>query len=343
MAPSLDTEKLGDLKETLSATAEPVETPPDSPVAHKIYEEPSESSCSRSTYSAADAESIHVHSGDGQGPWALGEELTITKSRISVATSTGDPAFEVDWEADDPGNPQNWSGLRKAIFIFFISYSTMTVVCYSTAYTATMPGIQATFHLTEETLVILGVTTYLIGLAVGSVILAPLSEMYGRRPVYLVAMALFCIWIIPCGIAKNLETILVSRFFGAFAGAAMVGNAPGTINDIISEEYRALAFSIWSIGPMNGPVSGIPHLEIRNLGQAFVIREHRSLMRLTMLQTGHWSTCRRVRVRIRELAMDELGHSDLCWRLTGPALHSTGDLFTFPASPAGCQEEKGDG
>ena len=108
------------------------------------------------------------------------------------------------------------------------------------------------FNITEETIVILGVTTYLIGLAVGSVTLAPLSEMYGRRPVYIVAMAFFAIFIIPCGVAKNIETILICRFFGAFAGSAMIANAPGTVNDIASEEYRALVFSIWSIGPMNG-------------------------------------------------------------------------------------------
>ena len=30
----------------------------------------------------------------------------------------------------------------------------------------------------------------------------------------------------------------------------MIANAPGTVNDIVSEHYRALAFSIWSIGPM---------------------------------------------------------------------------------------------
>jgi len=36
----------------------------------------------------------------------------------------------------------------------------------------------------------------------------------------------------------------------------MISNAPGTVADIVTEEYRALAFSIWSIGPMNGPVTG---------------------------------------------------------------------------------------
>jgi MFS family permease len=42
----------------------------------------------------------------------------------------------------------------------------------------------------------------------------------------------------------------------ALAGSAMIANAPGTVNDIVDEQYRALAFSIWSIGPMSGPVTG---------------------------------------------------------------------------------------
>lgn len=109
-----------------------------------------------------------------------------------------------------------------------------------------------TFNITEETLAVLGITTYMIGLALGSVILAPLSEMYGRRPIYLVAIVMFGIFTIPCALAPNLEAILISRFFGAIAGSAMISNAPGTVNDIVLEKHRALAFSVWSIGPMNG-------------------------------------------------------------------------------------------
>jgi multidrug resistance protein len=113
-----------------------------------------------------------------------------------------------------------------------------------------------TFGVESKTLIILGITTYLCGLALGSLLLAPLSEMYGRRPVYLIAVAVFTILIIPCALSNNLPQILVMRFFGAIAGAAMISNAPGTVSDIVSDDYRALAFSIWSLGPMNGPVVG---------------------------------------------------------------------------------------
>lgn len=110
--------------------------------------------------------------------------------------------------------------------------------------------MESAFGVTDTT-GILGLTTYLLGMAVGSVILAPLSEMFGRRRVYIISVALFVLLVLPCALAPNMEAILITRFFGAFAASAMISNAPGTVNDVVVEKYRALAFSIWSIGPMN--------------------------------------------------------------------------------------------
>jgi multidrug resistance protein len=174
----------------------------------------------------------------------------------TVSTNmTTDPRYEIDFD-DDGENPQDWPIAKKAAIIFFMSFSTLVVVMYSTSYTSGIPGMMATFGIHSKTLVVLGITTYLAGLALGSLLLAPLSEMYGRRPVYLIAVATFTVLIIPCALSNNLAQILVMRFFGAIAGAAMISNAPGTVSDIVSDDYRALAFSVWSLGPMNGPVIG---------------------------------------------------------------------------------------
>lgn len=175
---------------------------------------------------------------------------TSTNKSVATTASGGNPGFEVDFEDGDGANPQNWSLLYKGLILFVMSYGTTCVVLYSTSYTSAIPGMQATFGISNNE-GILGVTTYLIGMAVGAVILAPLSEMYGRRPIYIVALAMFVIFVIPCALAKNIETILIARFFGAFCASAMISNAPGTVNDIIDDEHRALAFSIWSIGPVN--------------------------------------------------------------------------------------------
>ncbi|THX05056.1 MFS general substrate transporter [Aureobasidium pullulans] len=180
---------------------------------------------------------------------------TTTGATLGSTTTANDPAFEVDWEDNDPENPRNWSMAYKSFVVFAMSYSTTVTVLFSTSYTVTIASLERVFdvgHLTA----LLGLTTYLIGMAAGSTVLAPLSEMYGRRPVYIFSTAIFVLLILPCALAKNIESLLIPRFFGAFAAASLVSNAPGSINDIVVEEYRALAFSIWAIGPLNGPVVG---------------------------------------------------------------------------------------
>ncbi|PVH73698.1 MFS general substrate transporter [Cadophora sp. DSE1049] len=183
--------------------------------------------------------------------------LTYTRTGASLAT-TGSrlPSFEVDFAEGDKDNPLNWPLWYRSLVIGAVSYSTWTVVLYSTSYTSSMPGMMEEFHVTSEPVATLGVTTYLLGLAVGSLILAPLSEMYGRRIVYAGSLAFYCLMVLPCALATSLSEVLVVRFFGAVAGSAMIANAPGSVSDIVTENYRALAFSIWSIGPMNGPVTG---------------------------------------------------------------------------------------
>ncbi|KAF1848961.1 MFS general substrate transporter [Cucurbitaria berberidis CBS 394.84] len=185
--------------------------------------------------------------------WLGNKELAAITTVTTNATH--DPRFEIDFD-DDGENPQDWSMVKKSLIIFFMSYSTLVVVMYSTSYTSGIPGMMRTFGIESRTLIVLGITTYLTGIALGSLLLAPLSEMYGRRPVYLIAIFAFTVLVIPCALSNNLPQILVTRFFGAIAGSAMIANAPGTVSDIVNEHYRALAFSIWSIGPMNGPVVG---------------------------------------------------------------------------------------
>ena len=125
-------------------------------------------------------------------------------------------------------------------------------VLYSTSYTAGIEQMSEEFGA-SQTVTTLGMTFYLLGLAFGSIVMAPLSEMYGRKPIACTSLFLFVIFIIPCGLAKNIETLLVVRFVSALFGSAMVATAPGQVADISTDERRALAISIWSIGPLNGP------------------------------------------------------------------------------------------
>lgn len=72
----------------------------------------------------------------------------------------------------------------------------------------------AEFDVASRTTATLGLTTYLLGLAAGSVVVAPMSELYGRRVVYLVCLTVFVVLIVPCGLATGLGEIVGVRFIG---------------------------------------------------------------------------------------------------------------------------------
>jgi len=99
-----------------------------------------------------------------------------------------------------------------------------------------------------------------LGLAIGQLILGPLSDAFGRRPLMLLAIAGYVISIGLAFIAPSIELFIAARFFMGFfaAGADVVGRA------IIRDLYRgqsmqrmlAKVYSIQAIAPIAGPIFG---------------------------------------------------------------------------------------
>ncbi|TGJ85735.1 hypothetical protein E0Z10_g3033 [Xylaria hypoxylon] len=194
-------------------------------------------------------------------PWDLSftgfcPSMAESRSTQDTSTSSHTRAFEITWVDNDDENPKNWPAWYRGLILGFVSFATLVVVIASTAYVTTIPGVMAEFGIADRTIPVLGVTTYLFGLGVGPLLLAPLGEIFGRRPVYTITLFLFTITLIPSAVATNIATILATRFLAAFVGSVMLSNAPGTVNDIATNETRALYVSIWIFGAVSGPVLG---------------------------------------------------------------------------------------
>lgn len=126
------------------------------------------------------------------------------------------PDFEVVFQQNDPDDPKNWPTWYRMWAIATVSFSAWVVVLFSTSYTGALPGLMEEFRVTK-THATMGMTTYLLGLAVGSLIVAPMSELFGRSIVYIVGLAVWAVFIIPRGVAQCLTTILANRFVGCVA------------------------------------------------------------------------------------------------------------------------------
>lgn len=65
-------------------------------------------------------------------------------------------------------------------------------------------GESSTLHVSKE-VSILGISLYVEGMGIGPLLLGPLSEFYGRNPVYHISYSLFLIFSFPVAFAPNIS------------------------------------------------------------------------------------------------------------------------------------------
>lgn len=116
-------------------------------------------------------------------------------------------------------------------------------------YLPTLPAMPAFFHTTSS-MVQLGLTAGMIGLAVGQLIFGPLSDQYGRRPVLWTALTLFLLATIGCIFSQNILQFIILRLLQGIAGAGGVVLS----RSIAADRYTGheLAGMMGLIGAING-------------------------------------------------------------------------------------------
>ena len=164
--------------------------------------------------------------------------------------------YEVQWEGDhDPMNPRCMSHGRKWIIVLIVSAGSTCVTCASSMYTLTYAQITSEFRV-SRVVATLGLSLFVVGLGIGPMVLGPLSEFYGRRPIYVVSFTFFLVWLIPCAVAKNIGTELIARFIDGLAGSAFLSVAGGTVGDMFARNELQAPMMIFTASPFIGPPVG---------------------------------------------------------------------------------------
>lgn len=185
-----------------------------------------------------------------------GDDADVEKGGEPGTPRDFDPAFDVTCEADtDPDSPRTFNKPRKWLIVAVVATCSICVTVNSSLYTTTYDQIVPYFNSNRE-IATLGLSTFVIGLMIGPMILAPLSEFFGRRLTYIGSFAMIFIWLIPCAVAKNIATILVTRFFQGFFSSAFLSVAGGTIGDMFNKQELSFPMMIYSASPFLGPVLG---------------------------------------------------------------------------------------
>jgi multidrug resistance protein len=97
---------------------------------------------------------------------------------------------------------------------------------------------------------------FLIGVAIGPLFLAPLSEIYGRLIVLHITNVFFLIFNTACGFATSQAQLLAFRLLSGIGACAGLSVGGGVISDLWPVERRARAVAIYTLGPLIGPAIG---------------------------------------------------------------------------------------
>ncbi|KIW13770.1 hypothetical protein PV08_08961 [Exophiala spinifera] len=163
----------------------------------------------------------------------------------------------VDWDGpDDPQNPRNWPAWKRMVQVVFASAFLLAANLAATMFAPGAAALAKEFNITSSTIITLTVSIYLCGFAVGPMLIAPLSELYGRLVVYHTCNVFYIGFIIGCALAKNTGMFLTFRFLAGSAASGPLTVGGGTVADVIPPAQRGKAMSLFVVGPLLGPVLG---------------------------------------------------------------------------------------
>lgn len=97
-------------------------------------------------------------------------------------------------------------------------------------------------------------SVFIFGVGLGQLLYGPLSDRFGRRPVLLVGLCIFCLAGFLCALAQNVEQLIVFRLvqsFGAAVGAVVMR---AVVRDLYEGVYAARVFSQIMLVMMTAPL-----------------------------------------------------------------------------------------
>ncbi|KAK6821050.1 cycloheximide resistance protein [Apiospora arundinis] len=120
-----------------------------------------------------------------------------------------------------------------------------------------VPQLMRDFESTSLEIAAFVVSVYILGFAFGPLVMAPLSEIYGRLYVYHASMVGFVIFAVACALAPNMGSLIAFRFLSGIFGSCPVTNGGGSIADMRDAPppwQPSLSAHCWV--PIIGPVAG---------------------------------------------------------------------------------------
>jgi DHA2 family multidrug resistance protein len=146
-------------------------------------------------------------------------------------------------------------GLNRPMITLSIMTATGMIALDTTIANVALPHMQGSVSASADQITWV-LTSYIVAAAVFTPLTGWLTGRFGRKMVFMAAIAGFTVASALCGIAGNLAELVLFRLLQGAFGAAMLPLSQSTLLDINPPEKHGQAMAVWGMGAMLGPIMG---------------------------------------------------------------------------------------
>ncbi|KAG5417940.1 hypothetical protein I9W82_004268 [Candida metapsilosis] len=170
---------------------------------------------------------------------------------------------------NDPYHPHNYPFWKKFLYSASVGIAALSVSMGSAMFSQGSAELKEIYHI-GTSVAALATSLFVFGFAAGPVVYGPMSELFGRKPVMVISCLGYVSFQFGVAVAKDLQTIMLCRFFAGFVGSAPLVVAPAVMVDLFKARVRGSAISVFACvlfgGPMLAPILGGFIVKNRSLG-----------------------------------------------------------------------------
>ncbi|KAM0250946.1 hypothetical protein ACHAQJ_008404 [Trichoderma viride] len=152
-------------------------------------------------------------------------------------------------------SPLTWGATRKSILLILSCLATFLTAYTAGAY-APPAAIMANDFGSTRLVLLVGITTFCMGFAFAPMALAPMSEIWGRYPIFIIAGTVFVIFQAVCSVMPDAAGMLVARFLVGTGGSVFSAVVGGVLADLWEKEERNTPMALFSGSVLAGTGAG---------------------------------------------------------------------------------------
>ncbi|KAF2863357.1 putative MFS multidrug transporter [Piedraia hortae CBS 480.64] len=142
-------------------------------------------------------------------------------------------------------SPFLWSYRRKLLTTIISVTATLLSAFAPGSYIAGEIQMRREWGLSVVALSV-GISVYTWGFAIAPMMLAPLSEINGRRPLFLITGAIFVLSHLVCAVTPTFAGMVIARLIGGLAGSTFSTVVGGVVSDIYHAKDRNTPMTLFS-------------------------------------------------------------------------------------------------